>query len=200
MNVQIEKSWIDKMHATLNKYAEIPESEWDKVREKIHILKVKKNDYFINCGDKPDKLAFIITGLFRIFYITDLGSERTLVFRGENKFLAAYSSFLQNIDSIFSIQALEDSTLVYIPLENLMNLISEDICWLIIKTKYADELFIEKEKRENEFLCDNAETRYKNFILKYPDYGNRIKQYYIASYLGITPVALSRIRKKYSKN
>ena len=62
--------------------------------------------------------------------------------------------------------------------------------------KYAELLYLEKEKREIEFLKEDAESRYNNFINKHPTFENRISQYNIASYLGITPVTLSRIRRK----
>jgi CRP-like cAMP-binding protein len=191
-----EKTWLKQMYTALCKYTLIPDDEWSKAQEKLQFLEIKKNDYFIHAGDVPDKLAFIIIGIFRVFYTTELGIERILVFRGENKFLSAYSSFLECTNSKYSIQALEDSILLYVSLKDYSLLLSEHICWQTICTKYAQQLFIEKEKRENEFLSDDAETRYNSFLSNYPDYEKRINQYHIASYLGITPVALSRIRNK----
>lgn len=196
MEIPIEKTWLKQMYTTLSEYAQIPEHEWNKTLGKLYSLKIKKNDYFINTGDVPDKLAFILSGIFRVFYTTESGVERILVFRGENRLLSAYSSFLENTNSRFSIQALEDSHLLYISLKDYIELLSGHQCWQIISTKYAQLLFIEKEKRENEFLSDDAEARYNNFILNYPAFEKRINQYHIASYLGITPVALSRIRRK----
>jgi len=191
-----EKAWLKRMYSTLCEYAQIPENEWSKQQVRLHNLKIKKNDYFIQAGDIPDKLAYIVNGMFRVFYTTASGNERILVFRGENRLLSAYSSFLESTNSKFSIQALEDSNLLYISLKDYTVLLSEHLCWQMICTKYAQMLFIEKEKRENEFLSDDAETRYNNFILNYPTLEKRINQYHIASYLGITPVALSRIRNK----
>jgi hypothetical protein len=118
MESQIEKNWLDKMYTTLSEYTTIPDSEWNKIQGKLHSLRIKKNDYFINSGDIPDKLAFIVTGLFRVFYTTNSGNERILVFRGENRLLSAYSSFLERTDSKFSIQALEEGTLLYISLKS----------------------------------------------------------------------------------
>ncbi len=191
-----EKTWLRQMHTALSKYARIPDDEWSRAQEKLRILKIKKNGYFIHAGDVPDKLAFIVTGIFRVFYTTESGTERILVFRGENRLLSAYSSFLENTNSRFSIQALEDSILLYVSLNDYTVLLTQHLCWQMICTKYAQQLFIEKEKRENELLSDDALARYHNFTLNYPDYEKRINQYHIASYLGITPVALSRIRNK----
>ena len=197
MNRQIQEIWLKKMYTTLCEYAQIPECEWNNILERLRSIDLKKNDYFVHVGDSPNKLAFIVSGIFRVFYTTESGDEKILVFREENRLLSAYSSFLENTKSWYSIQALEDSVLLYISFEDYNMLLSQHSCWQTISAKYAQLLFIEKEKRENEFLSDNAETRYNNFIRIHPNFEKRLNQYHIASYLGITPVALSRIRNKY---
>ena len=194
----LKRVWLNQMHSVLSEYARIPEGEWMKAQELLHVLKIRKGDYFIRVGDEPDKLAFIVAGLFRVFFTTKTGDEKILVFRAENRLLSAYSSFLESTTSKFSIQAVEESVLLYLSLEDYAKLLAEHSCWQTISAKYAELLFIEKEQRENEFLSEDAETRYYNFILHYPDFENRLNQYHIASYIGITPVALSRIRNKKS--
>ena len=194
--ISIDEAWLRQVHDTLSKFTEIPNDEWNKLLAKLHVLKVKKNEYFVNVGAVPDKVAFIISGIFRVFYNTEAGVERILVIRDENCPLSSYSSFLENTKSRFSIQALEDSCLLYISLKDYKELLSMHSCWQNIGGKYAELLYLEKERREIEFLTEDAEARYNNFICKYPTFQNRIHQYYIASYLGITPVALSRIRRK----
>jgi CRP-like cAMP-binding protein len=196
MSVSIEKAWLSALYDTLNAFTLIPENQWNLLLSKMHTLKLKKNEYFIKVGDVPDKLAFIIAGIFRVFYTTEAGVERILVIRDENWPLSAYSSFLENIKARFSIQALEDSCLLYISLRDYNELLLQHSCWQVISGKYAEILFLEKEKREIEFLTVDAETRYNNFLNELPKIEKRIPQYYIASYLGITPVALSRIRRK----
>lgn len=194
--ILIEEKSVKQMFTVLCRYTSIPATQWDKLQERLHCLKIKKNDYFIKAGDFPDKLAFIVHGIFRVFCLSESGNENTLVFRDENRFLSAYSSFLENTFSRYSFQALEDSTLLYISLKDYLELSSEHACWQIITTKYSQMLFIEKEKRETEFLCDDAETRYYKFTNHFPNLVMRIPQFHIASYIGITPEALSRIRKK----
>lgn len=193
---EIEQKWIDKLYNELTKYTPIPESEWLKLTTKLSVLRFNKNDFFIHEGDKPDKLSFIVSGIFRVFYTSEKAEEKVLVFRAENKFLTAFSSFLENKPSVLSLQALEESLLLYIPLTDYNELLGGHSCWQIITSKLTQEIFIEKEKREREFLSDDAETRYLNFIRKYSDIENRINQYQVASYLGISHVTLSRIKGK----
>ena len=196
MTISIDEAWLRQLHGTLSKFAQIPEYEWNKLLTKLHFLKLKKNEFLIKVEEGPDKMAFIISGIFRVFYNTESGIERILAIRDENCLLSSYSSFLENTQSRFSFQALEDSCLFYISLKSYNELVTSHICWQTISGKYAELLYLEKEKREIEFLTEDAETRYNNFIDKYPTFENRISQYYIASYLGITPVTLSRIRRK----
>lgn len=192
----IEDKWLKQMYMKLNEYVSIPDIQWNKLKMKLRCIKVNKNDYFIKSEDIPDKLAFIVQGIFRISYLTQSGNDNTLVFRDENKFLSAYSSFLENVKSKYSFQALEDSILLYISLSDYIELCAEHVCWQIITTKYSQILFVEKENRETELLGDDAETRYNNFTKNFPELSMRIPQFYIASYIGITPETLSRIRKK----
>lgn len=192
----IDEKSLKGMNATLCEFSQIPDEEWNKVKTKLRSLRIEKNDFFIKAGDTPDKLAYIIDGIFRVYYSSESGNERILVFRGDGRLLSAYSSFLENTVSSYSIQAMEQSNLLYITLSDYTSLLNGHSCWQTITSKYSQMLVVEKERRENEFLCDDAVTRYKKFILNYPDMEKRINQYQIAAYLGITPVALSRIRSK----
>jgi CRP-like cAMP-binding protein len=192
----IKPEWLAIMRAELSSFAEIPDAEWGKAVLNLRHLHLRRNDYFIQAGSIPDKMACIVSGIFRVFYITQSGEEKTLAIRAEGRMLSAFSAILENTPSWYDIQALEDADLLYISLEEYLAGLQGHPCWQVINTKYAQMLFMEKERRESEFLSDDAETRYRKFRERFPDVEDRIRQYHIASYLGITPVALSRIRKK----
>jgi CRP-like cAMP-binding protein len=197
---QIKPEWLNGMRAVLNSFSEIPEAEWQKATLTLRHLHLKKNEYFIQAGSVPDKMACIVSGIFRVFYITDAGEEKILALRDEGRMLSAFSAILENTPSWYYIQALEDADLLYISRDQYVNGLLGHACWQMINAKYAQMLFVEKEKRESEFLSDDAETRYRKFRERFPGMEERIRQYHIASYLGITPVALSRIRKKMREN
>jgi CRP-like cAMP-binding protein len=193
------ESYQRQMRAELSRYCDIPEVELQRAAGMSKLLRVKKNHHFINIGEIPDKMGYILTGIFRVYYITEEGVDRTLVFRNENNFLSAFSAFLEGTPSWYAIQALEDSVLSCITLQDYNRLMENNSCWNTLTRKYVEQLFIEKEKRERGFLSEDAATRYLTFLQRYPGIEERIPQYYIASYLGITPVALSRTRKKLGK-
>lgn len=196
----IKPQWLSIVRSALGAFAEIPEAEWTKALLNLKHLHLKKNDYFIQAGAIPDKMGCIVSGIFRVFYVTEAGEEKILAFRDEGRMLSAFSAILEHTPSWYDIQALEDSDLLYIGLDQYAEGLRGHRCWQDISAKYVQMLFVEKERRESEFLSDNAETRYQKFKNRFPGMENRIRQYHIAAYLGMTPVALSRIRKKLQEN
>ena len=196
---RMNDSWVNKLHRELFGYGTIPDNEWNKLMNMVRLVRLGKCQYFVKIGDVPDKLGFISSGIFRIFFITEQGDEKILAFRTENQFLSAFSQFLQGQPSWCGIQALAESLLLCINLEEYNQLVSEHSCWNTLSRKYLENLFIEKEKREREFLSEDATARYLSFKHNNPGLEEQISQYHIASYLGITPVALSRIRKNLKK-
>ena len=184
---------------TLNKYADVPASEWEKALGRHKSLHLEKNAYFIRQGSKPQRLAFIISGIFRVFCITEAGTEKTLSFRTRGQFLAAFTPHLENRETWYSIQALTQGDLAYLPLDQWEKLYSGHPCWGKVFKEYVVRLFIEKEDRERSFLTEDAKTRYLRFRDNYPELEKQIPQFYIASFLGISPVSLSRIRADLKK-
>ncbi|MDD9301770.1 MAG: Crp/Fnr family transcriptional regulator [Desulfobacter sp.] len=163
-------------------------------------LQMDENEYFIIQGARPDRFAFIISGIFRVFCISEGGDEKTLSFRTRGQFLAAYTPFIENKETWYSIQALEQGQLIYLLFEDYIRLFAGHACWEKVAKEYMIRLFIEKENRERSFLTEDARTRYLGFKKQYPEIEKRIPNFYIASYLGISPVTLSRIRGEIKKH
>ncbi len=188
------------MHKVLLKYGDIPEDEWDKFIKIVKTLHLKKNEYFVNFGEVPKRLGFISAGIFRVFYVTEQGDEKIIVFRDENQFITAFSAFIEGQPSWYAIQAVEDSVLLIVTLQEYKMLLDNHSYWNTLTRKIVENILVEKEKREREFLSEDATTRYLTFKQNYAHIEARIPQYYVAAYLGITPVALSRVRKKLNEN
>jgi CRP-like cAMP-binding protein len=179
----------------LQSITEIPENELHKLTKIFNPLSLPTSSFFIRTGEIPTQIGFVASGLLRLYYVNDRGVEFTKSFCQENDFVAAYSALILNQPAQFFIEALEDSLLLVADYVNYQQLCTEHPCWQIIKHRFVEALFIKKEKREGELLLDDATTRYSKFLIDYPTLENRVKQYHIASYLGISPVSLSRIRK-----
>ena len=98
--------------------------------------------------------------------------------------------------SFFSVEALEDSQILEIAWSDFIRLTELDVFWVRFLLKFIEKGYITKEKRERDLLLLDAETRYKNFLTEFPGLDQRVRQGVIASYLGIQPETLSRIRRK----
>lgn len=175
----------------------IPRNELVKIHNLLKCVQLKKDDYFLRAGEIPNRIGFNVLGLLRLFYIDSKGKDITKHFCIEKSLAISYSAFIKREPSKFSIQALEDSKLLTLTYDDYINLLNSHTCWQIAAKKLAELIFIIKENREAELLLLDANSRYQKFIKDFPNLLNRIPQYYIASYLNITPESLSRIRANF---
>lgn len=187
---------MQRFNNLVSRFSDIPETEWLWFSSKLQRQTVRKHGHFIRSGDQARSIAFCSEGLFRFYYDLEQGEEKNKSFCGNGEFVAAFSSLLLQEPSRFHIQALEDSELWVTSYTDFVSLYERHPCWERLQRRLAERLFVKKEQREMELLLCSAEQRYRIFIREYPDLHKRIPQYHIASYLGITPVALSRIRRR----
>ncbi|RFS16725.1 Crp/Fnr family transcriptional regulator [Emticicia sp. C21] len=174
----------------------LPESEEAKVLELLKPIKIVKGEYYIREGQVPKKFAFIEKGLFRYLYINNKGTEFTKNFILENNFISAYSAMISQQPSRMFIEALEDSYVYDISYNDWLELKKGHQCWNQFLVVILEKAFSTKEIRERDLLLLEAQERYDIFKKEFPTLENRIKQHLIASYLGISPISLSRIRNK----
>lgn len=176
----------------------IPEKEQDDLLNISRIKKIKKDDFFISEGQVPKKFGIVVTGLFRYYYMNSKGDELTKGFILNGNVLTAYSAMLHQQKSLFFIQALEDALILEINYDLWLALQQQNPFWDKFLIASLQKGYCVKEKRERELLLLDAETRYKIFREEFPALEKRIKLQIIASYLGIKPESLSRIRKNAS--
>ncbi|MGO1242726.1 Crp/Fnr family transcriptional regulator [Sphingobacterium sp. JB170] len=155
---------------------------------------ISKGDYLIREGQICKKLYFLHNGAINIFILKD-GNEHVKDFSLNNKFITSYTSFQTEKPSLIYLRAEQDCKLTSWNKSFLNSLTRNSIHWAEFARNMADYLLMRKEKREISLLLDSAETRYLNFLKEYPQAFQAFPQYLIASYLGIRPQSLSRIRK-----
>lgn len=160
----------------------------------------QKGEHLIEEGAVCRRLFFIHQGLFR-YYILHEGQDITKDFAVDqhNPFCTAYTSFMLQKPSEIWIEALEPCQVWVWNQADVLPLFQEHPTWLRFAKTMADYLFFRKEQRELRLLKCSAEERYHHFLTDFPGLSQRVPQYHIASYLGITPESLSRIRAKRSK-
>ena len=182
----------------INSIIAIPDIQKEKFEALVTLRNFKKGEFYVKQGQYPNSIAFLTEGLFRYFYLSNKGEEFTKGFFTENTILSAYSALVENRVSYFSIEALEDASIELVNYLELKKLFAEDPCWSQFLVLILEKAFIIKETREREFLLFDAEQRYKSFIQRFPGLEKRVKHSVIASYLGIAPESLSRVRRKMS--
>jgi len=186
----------DPLENYLKRFACLPQHEWNQLKELFIPKRMKKNQFFLKAGDHLSTIGFNMEGIFRYFYIDYEGNEKTKHFVSSHEFVFSLSSFIEKTPSLYFIEALEDSELLVAQVENIYHLLQVNKLWQTVYQSILENTYLVKEKREAEFLLYNAKVRYLHFIEEYPEINKRVKQYIIASYLGITPESLSRIRNQ----
>ncbi|MBD1434598.1 Crp/Fnr family transcriptional regulator [Sphingobacterium sp. DN00404] len=157
---------------------------------------LQKHDYFAKEGEYSSKLAFLSKGVMRAFFQNSSGNEYNKTFFTPPNFVAAYSSVTTKQRNLINIQCLTDCSILVADFDKVVSLYGEFPKIESLARVLAEYKFAIKEKREIELVTLEAKERYDIFKKEHPDLENQISQYHIASYLGISPTQLSRIRAK----
>jgi CRP-like cAMP-binding protein len=176
----IEKIGLNGLH--LEKFLEVAE-----------LRQLKKKDYLIQAGAICDFVGLITDGLMRSFVEND-GEEYNTDFYFDNYFVSAYSSFITHTPTDHSIQAMTEVNLVILRKKQLEQLVASDPEWLKFGKYLAEFFLVRKCQREISFLKLNAGQRLAQTLITYPGIEQKIPQYHLASYLGIKPESLSRLK------
>lgn len=158
--------------------------------------RVEKGEYFLREGELCRNVAFIESGLLLYSRLDDKGLEVICDLARENDWVTQYESFISQRASPLSIKAIEHTTLQVISYDRLQQLYAAFPTFERITRRIIEKVLMASLNRTNELQVLNAEERYEKFARENPDLVQRIPQYLIASYLGIAPQSLSRIRKK----
>ena len=187
-----------KLREFIQKVALIDNAEIAAFKSRAQKRVFQKNEPFLSAGETCRKLLFITKGTFR-YYMIHEGKDYTKDFALDiyNPFCTAYTSFITQQPSAIYIESLETSQ-VLVWDEAYIRELFHTLPWLLFAKKMGDALYVRKEQREVSLLQDDAATRYKALIATYPEVIQRVPQYHIASYLGITPESLSRLRRKHA--
>jgi CRP-like cAMP-binding protein len=158
--------------------------------------KYTKGEYFVREGSVCNKLGFLINGIARVYHIAN-DKEYTSYFNSphRNRLVSSFESFLTQKPSKESIHFLEDSSLILIGREDFYGLYEKSAAFQEMGRKLAEYNYILAMARIYSLQHDTAQMRYEKLLHIYPDLVNMVPHHYIASYLGITPESLSRIRK-----
>lgn len=180
----------------VKKYVTLTDEEADMFGEAFREVKVKKRQFLVQPNFIARSRHFVLKGAFRAYVVDDTGQESTIAFAIEDWWITDYNSYILQQPATMFVVALEDSLILEI---------SHDREEILKRSNHKFETFFRiRAERTAAFmqqriisnLTESAEQRFDNFSKKYPQIVNRIPQYSLASYLGMTSEFLSRIRNR----
>lgn len=163
--------------------------------EEVEVLSIPSKTMLLEEGKIADKLYFIRKGCLRLFFYNE-GKDITFQFFFEGDFVASFDSLYKGTPSLFSLESIEPSEVMFIKKEDFYNEIENNSS---LRKVYEEKIIERFSFYQHLFLSrikNTPQQRYEELLKEYPNIIQRVPQHYIASYLGITPVSLSRIRNR----
>jgi CRP-like cAMP-binding protein len=186
---------LDRLHQRFNEFTPLSDEEWLRFTPIVEAVSYAKNDFLIQEGQVERYIYYIADGMVRLF-LNDNGKDVSIDFVFSHNFVSAYSSFLTEQPTAFAIQALTDVQALRFSRTNLLQLYDESHKAERIGRIIAEQAFLRKTSREVQFLTSTAKQRYSQLMEQHPALVQTISVRHLASYLGIEPESLSRIRRE----
>lgn len=160
------------------------------------VKSVKAGDYVLKEGDVNYNINIVVKGLFRHYVVDDNGIDKTVYFSAEKDHFASPKTFLHDMPSEANIVALENSIILRFDFRAMEKLSANNIRLLKLQNKQLKKVISSNADQIKFLTVYSPELRYEHFRTTSPKLEQRIKQKYLASYLGVTPTSLSRIRRR----
>lgn len=191
---------IEALIKFFKNYFPLKKQEQEELRLKFSEKTVKRRGFILQYGDVCRHFTFVVSGCLKMYAVDKFAKEHNLLFAAENDWITDLSSFYSEKPSLVYIEAIEPSTILQIKHSDLLNLYINyhkfDRNFRII----VEQKYIELQNRVLQNISSTAEERYLTFLEQYPKLSNRLPNTQIASYIGITPEFLSKIRKDLTDN
>lgn len=183
----------------VSRLVDVTEAEWLVHRQALVLRRVKKGQHILQAGEVCSHVHFINVGCFRTYNILN-DEEYTSVFAFEGDYTTDYKSFLTRQPCYDNIVALEDAETLALDYDAMQRLYEAHPVWQKYGRLIAEFIFIETANRSQSFLLQSPEQRYLEMMKTQPRILDRVPLKYIASFIGITPEALSRIRRRITQS
>lgn len=188
---------MKQIRESFEKNVRLDDEQWHIFSSKLVKRQFPRKRLILKTGETEKYLSFIEEGIVR-YFVPKEENDLTFGFGFKNEFISAYDSFLTQTPSIYELETLSDTVLWSISYDDLQEVYTKSKVGNAIGRHAAEDIFLKKSKRELSLLSDTAEERYLKLFVERPHLIREIPLKHIASYIGITPQALSRIRKRIS--
>ncbi len=190
---------IKQITQFFDNYLPLDQQEIQRLETCLIHRKVKRRQFLLSQGEKCRNYIFVLKGCLKMYKVDEAAKEHNLLFAIENEWISDIGSFHNDVPSELYIEALEPTEVFELRKNDLINLYTNfpkfDRNFRVV----VENQYIELQQRLLQTISSTAEERYLSFLEQYPKLQNRLPNTQIASYLGITPEFLSRIRNTMSK-
>ena len=200
MKENLSQASLEPLLSYFDRLISLNKEEKDLVTEKFRPRLYRKKQYVLQEGDICMQINFVVRGCLRMYKIDDKGGTHILQFAAEDNWITDLGSFYSEKPSELTIDALEDTMVLRVGHDDLITLYTKAPKFHRIFRVLIENSYVSLQKRLLQTISSTAEDRYQYFIDTYPHLVNRLPQTQIASFLGITPEFLSRLRNKRSKS
>jgi CRP-like cAMP-binding protein len=187
---------MEKFTTFLKRFTDVTAESMVVLLDLFKSVELNKNDYLAQEGEFSKTLCFVESGVLRAFYRNPKGEEFNKLFFVNPSIVGAYSSLITGEANRINIQCLTDCVVLKANFQSILDLYETHPTIERLNRIIAEDFFVKKERREMSLVMNDASERYEIFQEEFLGLENEITQYHVASYLGITPTQLSRIRAK----
>jgi len=186
---------LTKIEVFIKQIVQPNAEEWAAFADIVKAKRLKKKELLLEEGQTCNFIAFINSGVIREYSFQN-GKETTVDFVSENQFITDYQSFIMQTPTMQYLEALTDVDLLILKKDGINSLFDRYKVWERFGRLIIERVFCGVEAKRKKIIATTHEEQYRDFAAAYPQIVQQVPQYYIASYLGVTPEHLSRIRKK----
>ena len=191
----MDKTYLQKQfEAFFNNYQ--PGIDWTQLSLKPEVHVLRKGERLFQQGEPSVRLYFLNSGLVRYYSVSEEGKEYTQSLAKAPRVVGSTRAMTTGSPVQFTIEALQDAIAISFHWPTFIHTMQTDLAFMQAYAKFLTDIFIYKEEKESMMVRQSATLRYLGFCADYPELKETLTKQQIASYLGITPVALSRIRAR----
>jgi CRP-like cAMP-binding protein len=192
----VESGDFELVGATVRDVADVSDASLERVRPMLTIRRLVPGHSLLRAGSRAVMAAIVLEGVLREFFVSTDGRDHTRGFAYERTFVGSLSDLVNGTAAEMTIEALTDVRVAQIPWAHFNELARIDAEWSSFARALTERAYLKKSAREAELLSLSAADRYAYFCDRYPGLRDRVPLRHVASFLGITPEHLSRLRRR----
>ncbi|MCX6116359.1 MAG: Crp/Fnr family transcriptional regulator, partial [Proteobacteria bacterium] len=178
------------LYQSLNAISSLSNEDWSHFEEYLSEVVLNRGELFLSAGDEVIKVALVLEGQLRTYYLDEKGEEFVKNFSKPMELISDYSAAIRKVPSELFLDALEDTRMIAFDYRHLENLYDRFPAWQRLGRKIAERYYLVRERHARDLLLHDATVRYQLFYTQFPHLVGKVSQKYIAQYLGISEVSL----------